>query len=294
MAHEAKEGPPYLGVLKADVDRLGFILSKGFAKVPKEDGDDYSSLSVSRVVALSRMLDFFFNAVVKKLVKEEVKDLYSVFAGGDDLFLVGPWDKIIEFETKLREKFERFTCYNEKITISVGIEVVKPTLPITFIAKLSKEALDRAKKKRNATCIFGKSISYGDGRIATLEELRRQADELEKLLEDDSGNSFLYKVYYLSRLANGEFDDDKDCKEDKAKKISLERFLWRPRLRYLVWRKFKEEKRYKALSILERMISELAENVVECEKKKKDNLFYVPFAITVYRRRRDGVPFRNR
>ncbi|TCK06218.1 CRISPR-associated protein Csm1 [Phorcysia thermohydrogeniphila] len=287
LAHEAEKGPPYLGVLKADVDRLGFIFSKGFAKVPRDGGDDYSSLSVSRVVALSRMLDFFFNAVVKELVKKEVKDLYSVFAGGDDLFLIGPWDKVIEFETKLREAFEKFTCYNKHFTISVGIEIVKPTLPLTLIAELSERALGRAKKKRNTTCIFGKRVFYGKGRVATLKELVDKADELEKLLEDDKGSSFLYKLYYLSRLANGEFDDEgKECKEDRAKKISLERFLWRPRLRYLVWRKFKEEKRYEVLSTLEKMIRELAEDVTECEKDKKDNLFYIPFAIAVYRRRR--------
>ena len=28
---------------------------------------------------------------------EEFKDIYTVFAGGDDLFLIGPWNKIVDF-----------------------------------------------------------------------------------------------------------------------------------------------------------------------------------------------------
>ena len=277
LAYESK-GPHYLGILKADVDRLGFIFSKGFAEV----SEGYSSLTVSRIVALSRMLDFFFNAVVKKMAEE--KELYSVFSGGDDLFLIGAWDKIIELEWELRDKFKKFTCENENFTLSVGIEIVKPNLPVTIMAEVSEEALERAKETRNATCVFGKRIVYEEG-VPTLKELvEKEVSDLEEVLkkgEREKGNSFLYKLYYLSQLANGEFDGG-------DKKRFLERFLWRPRLRYLVWRNFKEEERYEVLNILERMIRELSENIGESEDKKKDNLFYIPFAIAVYRRRKNG------
>ena len=277
LAYESK-GPNYLGILKADVDRLGFIFSKGFAKVSQE----YSSLSISRVVVLSRMLDFFFNTIVKKIAKE--KGLYSVFSGGDDLFLIGAWDRIIEFEWELRDKFKKFTCKNRNFTLSVGVEIVKPNLPVTIMAEVSEEALEKAKETRNATCIFGKRIVYGEG-VPTLRELvEKEVSNLEKVLEKgerEKGNSFLYKLYYLSRLANGEFDED-------VGNVSLERFLWRPRLRYLVWRNFKEKERYEVLNILERMIRELSENIGESKDKKKDNLFYIPFAIAVYRRRKNG------
>ncbi len=275
LAYES-EGPHYLGILKADLDKLGFIFSQGFSKF----GEDESPLTVSRIVSLSRMIDYFFNNVVKGIVKE--KGLYSVFSGGDDLFLIGPWNKILELEWELREKFKKFTCDNENLTISVGIEVTKPNLPVVFMAEASERALERAKDTRNATCVFGKRIVYKD-RAPTLKELYESSWKLEEILkkgEKEKGNSFLYKLYYLSQLANGEFDD-----EDKRK--FLERFLWRPRLRYLVWRNFKKEDRYEVLNILERMIREFSEDISEKEKKEKDNLFYIPFAIAVYRRRKN-------
>ncbi len=277
LAYES-EGPNYLGILKADVDRLGFIFSKGFAKLSEE----YSSLSISRVVVLSRMLDFFFNTIVKKLAEE--KGLYSVFSGGDDLFLIGAWDRIIEFEWELREKFKKFTCNNENFTLSVGIEIVKPNLPVTIMAEVSEEALERAKETRNATCVFGKRIVYEEGAPTLRKLVERGVSDLEEVLrkgEREKGNSFLYKLYYLSGLANGEFDED-------TGNVSLERLLWRPRLHYLVWRNFKDEDRHEVLDILERMIREFSENFGESEDKKKDNLFYIPFAIAVYRRRKNG------
>ena len=150
------------------------------------------------------------------------------------------------------------------------------------MAEASERALERAKDTRNATCVFGKRIVYKGG-APTLKELYESSWKLEEILkkgEKEKGNSFLYKLYYLSQLANGEFDD-----EDKRK--FLERFLWRPRLRYLVWRNLKKEDRYEVLNILERMIRELSEDISEKEKKEKDNLFYIPFAIAVYRRRKN-------
>ena len=269
LAYES-EGPHYLGILKADVDRLGFIFSNGFAKVT----EDSSSLTVSRIVALSRMLDFFFNAVVKKMAKE--RELYSVFSGGDDLFLIGAWKKIVEFEGELRDKFKKFTCQNENITLSVGIEVVKPNLPVTLMAEVSEEALERAKETRNATCIFGRRIVYKEG-APTLKSLLSKASELEGLISKEKGNSFLYKVYRISQLASGELDEEG--------KVSIERLLWRPRLYYLVKRNFKKEEVYRALTLLEGMIRELSENLTEKRSDRKNNLFYIPFAITVYKRR---------
>jgi CRISPR-associated protein Csm1 len=265
-------GRPYLAVLKADVDKLGFILSEGFVKLSREN--DISILSLSRLVSLSSMLDFFFTEIVKDMAKD--KEIYSVFSGGDDLFLIGPWYKVLRFEGELRQKFKEYTCNNENLTISVGIEVVKPTLPVYTMAELGEGALKKAKDTRNSTVVFGRRINYSK---FSLGELLKVADELLDYLKESDDErkisiSFLYKALKLSQMANEETENVKNL-------------LWRAYLNYLVVRNVKSEDfASEVLKKFEQWISKYSENTVEEEKKKKDDLFYIPVSIAIYRRRR--------
>ena len=78
-----------LGILKADVDNLGLIMGWGLK------GDRFT---LSRLATLSRQLDLFFSCFLPDLIasKSEFQNIYTVFAGGDDLFLIGPWNRIME------------------------------------------------------------------------------------------------------------------------------------------------------------------------------------------------------
>jgi CRISPR-associated protein Csm1 len=256
------------------VDKLGFILSEGFVKLSREN--DISILSLSRLVSLSSMLDFFFTEIVKDMAKD--KEIYSVFSGGDDLFLIGPWYKVLRFEGELRQKFKEYTCNNENLTISVGIEVVKPTLPVYTMAELGEGALKKAKDTRNSTVVFGRRINYSK---FSLGELLKVADELLDYLKESDDErkisiSFLYKALKLSQMANEETENVKNL-------------LWRAYLNYLVVRNVKSEDfASEVLKKFEQWISKYSENTVEEEKKKKDDLFYIPVSIAIYRRRRYG------
>ena len=99
------------------------------------------------------MIDLFFAGWVEERLSLEFKELYTVFSGGDDLFLVGPWEKIIEFSRELYEKFRLFTCQNENITLSTGIAILKPKFPIARGAKLVDELLEASKNGRQKTVI---------------------------------------------------------------------------------------------------------------------------------------------
>jgi len=279
-------GRAFLGVLKADVDNLGYIFARGFVNAPESDGDEEckgSIHSLSRFLQLSWFLDFFFSEVVKeKLIKGRFKNIYSVFSGGDDLFFIGPWNEILEFEVDLREKFKEFTCNNESFTLSVGIAVVKPNLPIYTFAREVEEALERSKREgKNSTTVFDRKVDY---RKFTLKELLEVAEEIAKLTGNCAdtkkiSSSFLYKLLTLSEMANNEGK-------------SVKNLLWRAYLKYLVYRNFggtKEEDRREAEELFkkfERWIREYSEDISEIGKKEKDNLFYIPLAIAIYRRRR--------
>ncbi|MGQ9921966.1 MAG: type III-A CRISPR-associated protein Cas10/Csm1, partial [Desulfobacca sp.] len=75
------EGLEALGVLKADVDNLGVIMLEG---LPPE------KFTLARLATLSRQMHFFFCFYLPYLLQKEkdFQDTYTVFAGGDDLFVI--------------------------------------------------------------------------------------------------------------------------------------------------------------------------------------------------------------
>ena len=44
----------------------------------------------------------------------------TIYSGGDDLFLIGAWDDIIEASVYINDKFKKFTL--GKLTMSAGVE----------------------------------------------------------------------------------------------------------------------------------------------------------------------------
>jgi CRISPR-associated protein Csm1 len=136
MAQKA-QGRKYLAMLKADVDRLGELFSKGL----KDNG------SISRYSTLSRMLDLFFASWIQEKIQNKYPLLYVVYSGGDDLMIIGPWDQIFEFARELRDDFTRFTGSNPDFRFSASITISTPHTPINFIARKAEEMLDLAKHK---------------------------------------------------------------------------------------------------------------------------------------------------
>jgi len=144
------DGDPRLGVLKADVDRLSLIFAMGL-----------KNASLSRLATLSRMIDLFFGGWVNATLATQFKDCYTVYSGGDDLLLVGPWTTIVNLVQVLAERFAAFTGENPNVTLSAGIVVVKPKFPIAKSSRLADEMLKRAKQQRNALHLFGVTVEWG-------------------------------------------------------------------------------------------------------------------------------------
>jgi CRISPR-associated protein Csm1 len=280
---ETIRGKPFLAVLKSDVDRLGYIFLRGFAK----DLNHNSILSISRYVSLSRMLDFFFTEVLKEKMKTRYRNIYSVFSGGDDLFLIGAWREILEFLPEFRKEFSRYVCSNPEFTVSTGIALLKPDTPIENIAELGEKALKKAKDTRDTTVIFGKRI-YHDRNFNFEELLKEIPDRIYQFLEKGNlSTAVVYRLLEISEMAN---------KIVSNGKTNVRNLLWRSYLYYQIARnwKFKEKlpEEVKEREIQEKikyfddLISRYSENSTESEKELKDNLFYIPVAIAIYRRRR--------
>jgi len=124
-----------LGILRMDVDGLGAIFGeKGFEKQTR---------TFSKYATLSRNLDVFFKGYLNTiwnnnpLFKENSQIIY---AGGDDLFIVGRWDILIEFAEKIQQDFEKWICQNPKLGLSGGMAIVAPKYPIAKGAEKSEKA----------------------------------------------------------------------------------------------------------------------------------------------------------
>lgn len=148
----------YLGVLRMDVDSLGDLFIN---RIPAH------MRTFSFYATLSAMLDIFFSGYLNTLRKDtEFKDYVNIlYSGGDDLFLVGQWDKIINIAYKIREKFRLFVGRAD-ISISGGIIIVHSNFPIRVAAKLAEEAEHAAKTfnngQKNSLCLFGETFNLNE------------------------------------------------------------------------------------------------------------------------------------
>lgn len=170
---EASRGRKLLGVFKADVDNLGLIFINGFQSDQER--------SISRITTLSRQLDAFFTGRVDYLLRSEFQNIYTVYAGGDDLLVLGPWSMVLRFAQRLRDEFREFTSHNPAFTLSAGIALLKPRLPIYAAIETSDELLDTAKDKvamgektsKNQVAMFGDLCKWEN-----LDSIHAEGDRL--------------------------------------------------------------------------------------------------------------------
>ena len=156
-----------LGVLRADVDHLGAAFLAGFPA---------SYTTLTRVAALSRQLALFFkhgiNALCRGEVngigereykkfslfgtpKQEARQVHIIYSGGDDLFLVGAWDDILELAVDLHDAFARFT--GGKLHFSAGVGLFKSRHPVADMARQTGRLEDAAKALpgKDGIALFG-------------------------------------------------------------------------------------------------------------------------------------------
>lgn len=171
---EYYRGNQLIGILKADVDNLGLIFSEGLG----------NSVTISRYLTMSRMIDLFFSGWMYRILHEssDYREIYTVYSGGDDLVLVGPWEKTLAFAYTLNREFRRFTCNNNDITLSAGIAVVQPKYPIAAAVGLAERYLQASKAAgKDRVTFFDTTVKWSD-----LDGLLGHKDTLNKGHEDFS------------------------------------------------------------------------------------------------------------
>ncbi len=128
-----------LGIVRMDVDNLGYLFQKGFEQQKR---------TFSRYASLSRNLDLFFKGYINTLWNskpEYQKHIFILYSGGDDLFVLGDWNIVREFAEELRNRFRHFVCENPVITLSGGELIVPPKYPILKAAEEAEKPEKAAK-----------------------------------------------------------------------------------------------------------------------------------------------------
>lgn len=158
-------GDKKIAVLRMDVDRLGQIFSKGLDRA-----------TFARMSDLSARLNLYFKYYLPRLLERVTGGLLPlqqrkvqvnvVYAGGDDLFLVGAWDGVVEAASAINLDFQKYTGRNPDITLSGGIVVADERVAFYRLAELAASAEDRAKEA-------GRNRLYLLGAVLTWEEVDR-------------------------------------------------------------------------------------------------------------------------
>lgn len=214
-------GNTELGILRMDVDGLGKRFIKGFD-------------SISKYREYSDSLTKFFEEDIRKFQKEdEYKEFLNIiYAGGDDLFIVGRWDKVIDFAKLIHDETEKASFNKnvkeeDRIHISGGIAIVKSTFPIAKAADLAGEAEDMAKQydggrygkkeygKKNAFHMLGRTISWHE-----YNYVKETKEHFFSLITKYSlSKSILHQIMLYSSIA----DKNKTLKEGEPKNYA---YIW--------------------------------------------------------------------
>ena len=213
-------GVKRLGILRADIDNLGAAFAFGFRR---KNGDN-RYVTISRTAELSRELSIFFKLHIKKILENpkftmtgKIKDKRHaavVYSGGDDLFIVGAWDDVIELAVDIRQSFALYS--QNTLTISAGIGIYRDSYPISVMATETAEKEDESKKYlgKNAVTLPSDGGTYKikdeDGKTVKLDEGAYSWDTLtDKVMGE--------KLRALNAFFGEFFDDKSEENQERGK-----------------------------------------------------------------------------
>lgn len=214
MAKKAK-GINRIGYLRMDVDNLGRIFAEGL-------GDNKT---LPRIAGLSRQMSYFFKVYLNSLAefrqenflnsnkliadilqkKAEVltanrrDDLLFIYAGGDDLFVSGAWNEVVEFAFDVYQSFRAYTGNNPDITLSGGISINDIKFPLYKAANESGDAEEKAKGNgKDSLGLFGQVFKWDEW--LGMENISMIDSEIQKYLHSETRPKLLGILPFVERL----------------------------------------------------------------------------------------------
>lgn len=285
------KGIKRLGVLRLDVDDLGIAFSSGFVSDKDKIEDNLRYATLSRYADLSKDISMFFKVAINKIcagdltgcvdfeekafnifgiAKAPKRKVNIIYAGGDDLFLVGAWDEVLEVAIDINRAFKQFT--NGKLTLSAGMAMFSPTYPISKMAEIAGLLVQMSKnrKDKNSIALFGMETNlkangqleckhiytWADFEMKVCKEkmnylLARLSFDGDKFNKLSVGKSLIYRLMDLIQLA----DEDK---------LNIARFAY-----VLVRMQPKQDKDEQKRKVYEDFVSKMYQWINNNEDKKQ-------------------------
>lgn len=269
---EKATGRKALGALKADVDILGFLFADGLKTEQRHYG------TISRVSTMSHMLDMFFSGYVNHLIAEKYPTVYSVFSGGDDLFLIAPWSNLPKLALILQKEFGKATASNPNVTMSAALCTFPAKTHVALMAEESEHILKQVKSVGNPTLYpkhKGRNAVYFMGDILEWKDLIYIFDLTTKILHpamETTGINLMRRIAQYS-ASYREFLRDKD----------IMKLMFEPLLTYDRKRNYKEswakEKETEKFCDYVELLAKEAANCANYKRGTKKNLYLAQTAV---------------
>ena len=225
----ASEGVQWFGALRMDVDDLGTVFT-----------EKLDTATISRLATLSEALRLFFEGYVPHLCREfnqkqEHEILELIYAGGDDLFLVGGWSALPEIATQIRSEFRQFVT-GDHVTLSGGIAIEHKKYPLYQFAAQSGDAEKASKSlpQKNAITLLRKPMTWTDFKVTNdwhkkfLEAMHADRDRLPSVfltrlnqIYADEKRWAWRSLYYFSRL-QGRYKSQTPFLHELQRELNLE------------------------------------------------------------------------
>lgn len=205
----ASSGISRLAVCRMDVDNLGHAFVAGFERTEQAAPQErYRFVTLSRTAALSRQLSLFFKRYMREILTDgESLQVSVVYSGGDDVFLLGAWNHVIEAALRIRQRFADFTGH--ALTLSAGIALFDPRYPIRLAAEETAVLEHRAKSEpgKNAVALFDARQRHTyPWKVFAAQVMEEKLNALTAFFsgQDDRGMAFLYQMTHLLRQAEAD------------------------------------------------------------------------------------------
>lgn len=157
---------------------------------------------------MSRMLEAFFSGYLNQMLeKDDYSNVYTVFSGGDDLFLIGPWDGMPRLALAIHDAFREFAAHNPCVTLSAAVILFDHKEHVAYMAERSEEQLECAKNQRlemvypertgrNSIVFMNDLFSWEDYRI----QLNRMEMMKELILRKQIDTGILNRIRKYSEM----------------------------------------------------------------------------------------------
>jgi len=262
---EAAQGIKRVGYLRLDVDQLAQIFGRGLGQAH----------TLPRLTGLSRQMTYFFKVYLNSLARERQTNLLHthsvlmldnqqphprpnllfIYAGGDDLFVSGAWNEVVEFAFDVYQSFRAYTGNHPDITLSGGISLSDAKYPLYQAAEDAGQAEKQAKKNgRDSLGMFGEVFHWsewlGSAEISVLdtadqEYLRPEVEpelfgilpfveRLDRQLEVSQSRSFVRNLLATAQVQTQMLKEIEDQRSREAKDIRY--FLHLPKIAYTIAR----------------------------------------------------------